>query len=473
MNNQADDLRSAFEAAGQGHVFRWWDELGERSKRRLTRQLENVNLGRMAEMSNAMAELKQPKQRTLSPAPAFELSNEKFPYNLADGARAMAPQGEKELRDGRVGVLLVAGGQGTRLGFDGPKGCYKILPLTGMTLFEVFARKLQRIGREYGKTPPLYVMVGNHNEAETRNFWQDHDHFGLNPDDVKFFAQGEMPALDADGRFVMAGKDALFTGPDGHGGVVQALNDKGMLKDMRERGVRVISYIQVDNLQVPVADPAFIGLHLSEGAEVSLKVVRKEDPAERVGIFCHDEGVPCIVEYTEFSDEQANERDGNGRLRYWQGSIAVHLFSTDFLMRLVERGMDLPLHAAHKKVPHIDADGNEVSPTEPNAWKFERFVFDVIPMASNVVCLEVPREEQFLPLKNADGPFGPDGARQAYQQYWGSAVEAALGKRPPAIEVDPLVAENARELIELLGENKAAKSWDLTKPLHITEQVLR
>lgn len=461
------ELRDRFEAAGHGHVFKWWDELGERARRRLTRQLEAIDLERLSEMQGAIAALKTPKQRNLSPAPAFELADEKFPYALADAARAFVPQGEKELRDGRVAVLLVAGGQGTRLGYDGPKGCYPVLPLTGMTLFEVFARKLQRIGHEYGRTPPLYIMVGNHNEAQTRNFWEDNKWFGLNPDDVKFFAQGEMPALDEDGKLVMAGKDTLFTGPDGHGGVVQALHDKGMLADMRERGIRTISYLQVDNLQTPVADPAFIGLHLGEGAEVSLKVVRKEDPGERVGIFCHDDGVPGIVEYSEFSEAQANERNGE-RLKYWQGSIAVHLFSVDFLMRLADQHIDLPLHAAHKKVPHIDADGVEHKPTEPNAWKFERFVFDVIPLANQVVCLEVPREEQFLPLKNADGPFGPEGVKQSYQDYFGRAAEKALGTKPPAIEVDPAIAENARDLIEWLTSNANTNTWDTTKPLHIS-----
>ncbi|MBZ0136321.1 MAG: UDPGP type 1 family protein [Planctomycetes bacterium] len=459
------ELRAKFETAGQGHVFAWWDELGERARRRLTRQLEAVDLSRLPEMLAAVEALKSPRARNLSPAPTYALGDETFPYALDDAARALAPQGEKELRDGRVGVLLVAGGQGTRLGFDGPKGCYPILPLTGMTLFEVFARKLLRVGREYGRTPPLYVMVGRHNEAATRNFWEDHDWFGLCPEDVQFFAQGEMPALDDDGKLVMSGKDALFSGPDGHGGVVQALHRQGLTADMRRRGIRTISYLQVDNLQTPVADPAFIGLHLGEGAEVSLKVVRKQDPNERVGVFCHDDGVPCIVEYSEFSEQQAREQSEDGRLRYWQGSIAVHLFSTDFLARLGDRNIDLPLHAARKKVPSV----TDPDPAAPNAWKFERFVFDVIPLANHVVCLEVPREEQFLPVKDADGPFGPDGVRQSYQDYFGRGVERVLGKKPPGLEVDPGVSENARELIDWLKDNRNAKHWDLEAPLHITD----
>lgn len=467
-----DDIRAKLNEMGQGHVSRWWDELDERGRRHLTCQLKDFDLDRLHEMRQALEAHKTLKQRRLSPAPAFELSHDSFPYALADEARAMTPRGEQALAKGEVAVLLVAGGQGTRLGFDGPKGCYGVLPLTGMTLFEAFARKLRRVGREHGRTPSLYIMVGNHNEGATREFWQDNDHFGLDPGDVKFFAQGEMPALDENGRLVMAGKGTLFTGPDGHGGVLEALRFKGMLDDMRARGVRTISYLQVDNVQAPVADAAFIGLHLAEGAEVSLKVVRKEDPAERVGIYCLDDGVPGIVEYSEFSEQQANERDESGRLKYWQGSIAVHLFDLDFLAGLGERGDELPLHAAHKKVPHIDDQGREVKPEQPNAWKFERFIFDVIPMASRVVSLEVPREEQFLPLKNANGPFGPGGVRQGYQDYWGRAVERALGQKPPRIEVDPIVCENARELIELIQSGKL-REIDLGKPVHITDENVR
>ncbi|MBX3461229.1 MAG: UDPGP type 1 family protein [Planctomycetes bacterium] len=460
----AELVRANFEAAGQGHVFAFWDELGERARRRLLRQCEAVDLSRLSELRAAIDELKTPRARNLSPAPVFELSNREFPYALADAARAVAPIGDKALRDGHVAVLLVAGGQGTRLGFDGPKGCYPVLPLSGMTLFEVFARKIRRVGTEHGRTPPLYVMVGGHNESATINFWQDHEFFGLSPDDVKFFAQGEMPALDENGKLVMAAKDALFTGPDGHGGVLNALHAKGMLADMRARGVRYVSYIQVDNAQTPVADAAFLGLHIAEGAEVSLKVVRKEDPDEKVGIYCLDDGVPGIVEYSEFSPEQSRERDGDG-LRYWAGSIAVHAFSVDFLNRLADNGTDLPLHAAHKKVPCIDPQGNVIEPAQPNAWKFERFIFDTIPLAGKVNCVEVPREEQFLPVKNADGPYGPTGFKQAYQDYFARAVQAATGKRPPAIEVDPMAAENAREVIELA----AKANWDTTKSLHIKQ----
>jgi UDP-N-acetylglucosamine/UDP-N-acetylgalactosamine diphosphorylase len=435
-----DALRSALHEAGQAHVAEQLAALEGRSRRRLARQLNEFDLSVLPELHAAIEAASHPKVRKLSPAPVYELADREFPYALHEGAEALAPMAVRALENGEVAVLLVAGGQGTRLGFDGPKGCYPLLPETRMTLFEVFARKLLRIGREYGQVPPLYVMVGEHNRAQTRNYFEDHDFFGLDPEAVLFFAQGAMPALDDDGKLVMEAPDRLFLAPDGHGGVIRALKRMGMLTDMAERGIRTVSYLQVDNVQAPVADPAFLGLHIAEGADMSLKVVRKTDPDEKVGIYCLDGGSPCIVEYTEFSSEQSTERDAAGDLRFWAGSIAVHAFSLEFLQVLAGGGATLPLHANRKPVPRADGE-------DAPAWKFERFVFDAIPLASRVACLEVPRDEQFLPLKNADGEFGPDGVRQSYANYWAAAVERAAGYRPGRIEVDPAAFENARELL--------------------------
>ena len=433
-------LRESYARAGQGHVFAHWDALGERARRRLVRQLQQVDLAQLEAIAAAAEAQREKPARLLSPAPTFELADGAFPYAPNAAASACAPQGQRALQRGEVAVLLVAGGQGTRLGFDGPKGCYPILPISGMTLFEVFARKVLRAGCEYGRTPPLYVMVGAHNDSQTCAFFEQHSYFGLRAEDVQFFVQGEFPALDTQGRLVMAAPDALWTGPDGHGGVIEAMQRTGVLADMRARGVRYVSYVQVDNVQIPVADAAFIGLHINEGAEVSLKVVRKTDPFEKVGIFCLDDGVPSIVEYTEFSDEDSRRIGPGGRLSWWQGSIAVHCFGVDFLQRLADTRTALPLHAALKKV--------RTAAGETEAYKFERYVFDTLPLATHVVALEVPREEQFLPLKNPDGPFGPEGVRAAYQAYWKRALKTARPDlpEPPSIEVDPALCENAREL---------------------------
>ncbi|MCC6573142.1 MAG: UDPGP type 1 family protein [Planctomycetes bacterium] len=457
-----DDLLAKY---GQQHVLAHWGKLNAAQQRALKEQIGLADFSRLDEMHRAIAELKNPPRRDITPAPVVELDIPNFPYAPGREAAAAAKVGEDALLAGEVACLLVAGGQGTRLGFDGPKGCYPVMPLSGMTLFEVFARKLLRVGKVYGKTPPLYVMVSRQNEQATRAFFEKNKFFGLKDADVSFFAQGEMPALDTDGKLILEAPDRLFLGPDGHGGVLSALHKTGMLANMRKRGVAHISYFQVDNLQVPVADTAFLGLHITRRADVSLKVVRKTDPAERVGIFCLDHGKPSVVEYTEFSDEQSRQRAAGGRLAFWAGSIAVHAFSLAFLESLAGRGADLPLHAAFKKVPFIDATGRLVEPASPNAYKFERFVFDTLPLAKTVAALEVARDEQFLPLKNPDGPFGPEGVRNSYQRYWRAAAKLAWRLDPPAIEVDPLWCENAREFIAL----DPPPPRDASKPLRLPE----
>lgn len=463
-------LRAILEPHGQTHVLRFWQQLTDDERTALARQIESLDLSRLGEMHAAIGLLKSPLARELSPAPVVELAEREFPYRLGAQAEAARPAGEQALREGKVACLLVAGGQGTRLGFSGLKGCFPLMPLSEMTLFEIFARKLLRAGRQCGRVPPLYVMVSRQNEAQTREFFEARRFWGLDPSKVRFFAQGELPSLDEHGRLVLEARGSLFLGPDGHGGVLGALQRHGCLDEMAREGISTISYFQVDNAQVPVADAAFIGLHLTRQADVSLKVVRKEDPGERVGIFCLDKGVPQIVEYSEFSDAQARQRAADGGLAFWAGSIAVHALSVNFLRSLVARGMDLPLHAAHKKVAVLNERGELEEPKAPNVYRFERFVFDTLPLAQRVAALEVPREEQFLPLKNADGPFGPLGVREALQNYWRKALAAAglpaAVDAPPAIEVDPGLCENARELIEHLRK-LPSRAINLAGPVHL------
>ncbi len=463
-------LKARLEPAGQTHLLGFWPRLNEEQRFALAAQISALDLSSLFEMKQAIEMLHSQKPRELSPAPVVELAERRFPYLLGDDAEKARGAGAEALRLGKVACLLVAGGQGTRLGFPGPKGCYPLLPLSRMTLFEIFARKLKRVGTKHGKTPPLYVMVSRQNEGLTREFFAEHRYFGLDERGVHFFAQGELPSLDADGKLVLESPHALFLGPDGHGGVLQALTQSGGLAQLQRDGISTLSYFQVDNAQVPVADEAFLGLHLSRQADVSLKVVRKLDETERVGVFCLDRGIPQIVEYSEFSEAQSKLRDERG-LVYWAGSIAVHAFSVAFLERLAASSTRLPLHAAHKKVPVLDARGELVTPHAPNVYRFERFIFDTLPLARHVVALEVPREEQFLPLKNPDGPFGPEGVRQALDHYWRQALAAGATAvthdRPPQLEVDPLLAENARELAEVLASRRLS-AQDLDRPLRLT-----
>jgi UDP-N-acetylglucosamine/UDP-N-acetylgalactosamine diphosphorylase len=238
-------------------------------------------------------------------------------------------------------------------------------------------------------------------------FLEEHARFGLPEDDLVVFCQGTMPAVDAKtGKLLLAGKDELFLSPNGHGGTVAALADSGAIEHMRRRGVKHLFYLQVDNPLTPIADPEFIGYHLLTDSELTSMAVTKQTPRDKLGNFVSVDGRVQVIEYSDFPDDVAERRDAQGGLVFWAGSIAVHVFAVDFLERALRLGDALPFHVAHKKVPHIDATGKLVEPSQPNAFKFERFIFDLLPHAENAIVVEYAEQQVFAPLKNA-----PDAER--------------------------------------------------------------
>jgi UDP-N-acetylglucosamine/UDP-N-acetylgalactosamine diphosphorylase len=369
--------------------------------------------------------------------------------------REAAASGEQALRAGQVAVVLVAGGQGTRLGHDGPKGTFSIGPVSGKSLFQVHAEKVLALGRRYGAPLPFYVMTSPDNDATTRDFFAAQGCFGLDPDQVIFFQQGTMPALDRrTGKLLLADKGSLATSPNGHGGVLQALADGGHLADLAERGVRYLFYYQVDNPLVKVADPTYLGHHIGAGAEMSLKVVPKLTAAEKLGVVVEVGGRPRIIEYSDLPADLAQRRAPDGDLEIWAGSIAVHIFDVAFLRRLAASGAMLPYHRAVKKVPCLNDGGRAVWPAEPNALKFEMFVFDALPLAGTALVVETSRREEFEPLKNAEGENSPATVRQALSDLYAGwlnragveVVRRADGSAAVAIEIGPLLALDAEEL---------------------------
>ena len=397
----------------------------------------------------------------MEPAPVVELAG-------ADLAAAREA-GEAELRAGRVGAIVVAGGQGSRLGFDGPKGCYPVGPVSNAPLFHFHARKLLALARAYGRPVPFYVMTSRTNDEATRAFFERNDFFGLPRGDVFFFPQAMWPALDPDGRIVLDAPGHLFLGPDGHGGMLAALERSGALADMRRRGVGSLFYFQVDNPMVDVADPAFVGRHVARGADLSIKVCAKRDPQEGLGVVVRRGGRTEIVEYTEFTDEQKNERLPSGELRWKYGSVAIHVFSRAFLER--EAAAGLPLHVAHKKVPHVDAEGRTVKPAAPNAYKFEKFIFDSLADARIVENVAFDREAEFSPVKNAEGNDSPATCRADLSRKWArwlraAGVEVPLDSRgypTHKIEIDPAFAHDAAALAARFaaGEPRPAPGGDI------------
>jgi len=444
----------------QTHVLRFWEQLDQPVRAALLGQVAELDfaiLGRMQARLRS-ADDAAPATEDVQPAPVVELD--------AAGRQAAAVCGEQELRAGRVGVLLVAGGQGTRLGFDGPKGAFPIGPVSDAVLFYFHARKVLALGRRYGAAVPFYVMTSVANLEATRACFAAHGWFGLKPDDVQFFVQGMWPALDAAGQIILDAPGHVFQSPDGHGGTLSALAASGMLADMERRGLTTLFYFQVDNPMVEIADPAFLGQHLNARADISIKVCAKRDPQEGLGVVVQRGSRSAMVEYSELTDDQKNRRTAAGELYFKFGSVAIHVFSLPFLKR--ETRQNLPLHVAHKKVPVCGDDGQTTTPKQPNGYKFEKFIFDVLPDADRVLNLAFDRREEFSPVKNSSGADSPATTRRdlsAKWTRWLAAVGIAVPTGPDGypsvpVEIDPCFALDPADLVMRLRQRP-----DVSKPV--------
>lgn len=365
----------------------------------------------------------------------------------ADDSAAIAC-GEDLLRANRVAAVLVAGGQGTRLGYPGPKGAFPVGSVSGRTLFDHHAGRIAAIRERYGCDLPWYVMTSPQNDAATRELFADNDFYGLPRESVRLFVQGELPAVDREsGQILRAAPDRLALSPDGHGGIFPALVREGILDDMRERGVTTFVTFNVDNPLLRVADPRFLGHHVLAESEMSNVVVRKHDPAERVGVVAASEGRTVLVEYSDLPEDVAAQRTADGGLRLWAGSIAAHAIEREFAERVGAQG-GLPAHRALKIVPYVDETDTLVTPSEPNAIKFEAFMFDALPLARCTVSVEADRREEFSPIKNAEGADSPQTARRDLNRLYASWLREAGVDIPvdddgtPAvdIEIDPRFA---------------------------------
>lgn len=313
------------------------------------------------------------------------------------------------IRNCKVGAILLAGGQGTRLGFDKAKGMYNIGVNKELYIFEQLIRNLQKVTKEAGVYVPLYIMTSDKNDGETRAFFAEHNYFGYNPDFVKFFVQEMVPAVDFDGNVLMEAEDSLAMSPNGNGGWFSSLLKAGLGEDLRDKGIEWLNVFAVDNVLQQIADPVFVGATIQSGCVSGAKVVRKCDPYERVGALCLEDGKPSIVEYYELTPEMAEATNGAGSLLYGFGVILNYLFSVDKLIGIAEK--QLPLHIVEKKVPYMDEKGVLVKPETPNAYKFETLILDMIYMMDNCLSFEVEREKEFAPVKNATGVDSVESAR--------------------------------------------------------------
>jgi len=354
---------------------------------------------------------------------------------------------------------------------------FEVGPVSNKSLFQIHAEKVLALSRRYGKAILFLVMTSPATDAQTKAFFADKRHFGLAPEDVLFFCQGTMPALDlATGKLLLQPPGLLFLGPNGHGGSLIALADSGLLDLLEQRGVRQVFYFQVDNPLVKVADPLFLGHHLSNAAEVSSKIVPKEGPTDKLGNLVLIDGRCSMIEYSDLPHDLAQQTDENGRLQIWAGSPAIHIFAVDFLRRATQGALRIPFHLARKKVPYLDGNGVLVQPDRENALKFEMFIFDVLPLAERWTVVETSRREEFAPLKNATGPDSPESVRQALSDLAVDWLQKA-GAKPPrrsdgnaamAVEISPLYALDAEELAA-----KVDASLPVNGPLYLGAELPR
>ncbi len=443
----------ALNAAGQNALASALAGLDGADQQSLAAQVDDLDLDLIGDLVNRFVHGGETEKPLGSVGEAATIPIPADDAALAAEAQARSV-GEDMLRSGKVAALLLAGGQGSRLGFDGPKGDYPYAPITKRTLFAQHAAKIAALRTRYGCELPWYILTSPQNDAATKASFAAADHFGLAPASITFVVQGTLPAVDAQtGALLRAEAGSLALSPDGHGGLFSALRRSGALDEMKAAGISTIFSFQVDNPKVRVCRPEFLGYHREANAEMSNTAVRKSSPGEKMGVVVELDGTTSMVEYSDLPDDLANQRNDDGSLTYWAGSIAVHCIEVDFALRLTEGGLKLPYHRANKKVAHLDANGQLVSPSEPNAIKFETFLFDGLPLASASITIEAARDDEFCPIKNADGDSSPESARQLLNEMYsrwyeatGISVPLAQDGKPVDLEIDPRFALDADEL---------------------------
>ena len=452
----------------QGHLLAFYDQLDDLQKQHLLDQIDGLDFSQIpAWITNHVKNAGPVAIPThFDPAPSYT-PTPTSPGQEQKYAKARK-LGTELLSAGKVAAFVVAGGQGTRLGFDGPKGNFPISPIKNKTLFQLFAETILAAGKKYGANLPWYIMASPLNYSATVEIFQSNDYYGLNKSDVFIFQQGTLPNFALDGKILLTDKTTIAASPDGHGGSLKALYNSGAIADMKTRGIELVSYWQVDNPLVNIFDPFFIGLHALDNAEMSSKALTKEHPTDKVGNFCLVNGKVTVIEYIDLPSEEADRRNADGSLFFELGSIGIHIISTAFVERLNSRRFALPIHRAVKKIPHIDANGRAVTPAEPNGIKLETFVFDALPLASKSVILKTVRSKEFAPVKNAAGENSSDTTRQMMALRaadWLEAAGIAVPKKPDGspdcvIEIAPGFALSPEDIKAKIDQIPPIKPGD-------------
>jgi UDP-N-acetylglucosamine/UDP-N-acetylgalactosamine diphosphorylase len=427
----------------QEHVLKVLRNLPEAAKQKLAEQIERIDFERMFKALDEHHVSNQSSIANIKPIPF-----EDWDCYDAGEQHAFTEIGWELLSKGKIGAIVVAGGQGSRLGHEGPKGTIDIGLPSGKSLFQLQAERLLNLSRRAGMPIPWYIMTSPDNHEATVSFFQKHHYFGYSALDCFFFQQNTMPALDFEGKLLLTDDGAIKEVPSGHGECFASLKRSGAIANMKQRGLSWLFYYNVDNALIKVADPAFIGVAASHNHPIATKVIEKSDAKEKIGIVCMNNGRPAVLEYNEIPAEISEARTMDGHLFFSLGHISIHLFKLDFIEEHADA--DIPFHVASKKLDYQVRDGNAIMPDERNVYKLERFIFDFFPYADQLTVLKTRREDEFAPVKNKAGEDSPQSARNlvlAQQKRWLHAAGIQLEQlKHRDIEISPLLSYSGEGL---------------------------
>lgn len=410
MNENLNEAIQILKKNEQENIIKWLEKANEEQKQTIINQVLSFDfnkLNKLYEKTKQTPDFKENIIENIKYTDLSKLDEENF--------KMYKSKGEEIIKQGKYAVITMAGGQGTRLGHPGPKGTFKINSLMGEKyLFEIIIDSLKKAKEKYNVIIPWYVMTSEENNEQTISFLEDNNYFGYPKEAVKFFKQGKAPLLDTNGKLLIDETGVIKEASDGNGSIYESLKKDGALQDMKKRGIQWVFVGGVDNILLRIVDPIMVGLTVLENNLISSKSVVKRNPSERVGVFCKNNGKPIVIEYTELPEDMANQYDENGELVYGEVNILSHLFNIQALEELADK--QLPYHVAFKKANYIGENGNVVKVIEPNAYKFESFIFDGFSYYDDMTILRVKREEEFAPIKNAEGNDSPQTATELYNK---------------------------------------------------------
>lgn len=412
MGNILEEDRAILKKYNQEHLLNRYDQLDEKHQKELLKQIADIDFELISSLYNNTKKESLENHDEIKPMEYLDK------YKLNEKYKYYEEIGKKTIKEGKLAVVTMAGGQGTRLGHDGPKGTYDLGLDSHKSLFELLADGLKEEEKKYGVTIPWFIMTSRENNKQTLEFFEKNKYFGYKKDqNIFFFVQGELPMVDTEGKILMGEDGLIKQAADGHGGIYESLVKSEMTNNMRHLGIEWVFIAGVDNCLVKMVDPVLMGVAIDKKVTVACKSIVKANPHEKVGVFCRRNGKPSVIEYSEISNKMAEAVDENGELLYGESHILCNLFNLEAVERMGKT--PLPYHSAFKKAKYIDKDGKLIVPDSPNAYKFEAFLFDAFSEFDDMAILRVRREEEFAPVKNSDdvGVDCPKTARELYEKF--------------------------------------------------------